>query len=1166
MRLIDEQLRYSATDLANFLACRHLTRLDLAAEHGLVEKLHTRDLGAEALARRGDEHEARVLAEFREQGWEVEGEHEPRYDFEGRATTTEEALRGGVDVMYHGVLLREDRLGLPDFLIRADLLGGGEGFEICDAKLARSAKARAVLQSAFYSRLLQEILGVELSNMHLALGNTERVSFRVKDFASYERQVDRLFRDFVEPEATFPPVDTYPEPVEHCAVCRWRQVCVDRRRADDDLSLVAGMTSWQRKALKVVGVATRRGFAALEELPRLHRVSKESMAKAHAQARLQVDGEDRGEWLWEFVEPERTEEGELTPDRGLLALPPPAEGDLFFDIEGARYYSEDGKEFGLQYLFGVVDSADLDAEGRPCYHSFWAFDRASEGSAFEEVVDFMAERLARSPSAHVYHYNHYEPTALDHLAELHVTREDVLRRLMGRFATREDELDNLLRHRVFIDLYRVVRQGIRASVESYSIKRLEPFYGFIRSVELADVNEQVLPFEMALDEGAASGDVEGRKLMEGYNEDDCRSTLALRGWLECRRADLDSKLPEELPRPLLPDVEEVQTDPEVRELREALMKDLPDEAERTPEQRARALIADLLEYHRRDVKPEWWRYFHLHGLTDEELLEEPDAIAGLVFDGTGEQVKKSTLYRYRFPAQEHGFRDGNSAEDPRSGNPWAIYEIDDASGVLTILRGPSKLDDPHPSALTKPSPQYGTKTHAESLRALARSVLGAGDDQWPRSPEFDLLLRRRPNADGRTEGSLRRQDEDGVVAGRRLALGLQDSCLPVQGPPGTGKTYMGARQILDLVREGKQVGITATSHAVICNLLDEIDDAARSEKLEIRIGQKRGDDDRWVNLVAADAGLVFKKNSAVRDALKAREVDVVGGTTWVWTHPELEATLDVLIVDEAGQMSLADVLACARAAKNVILLGDPMQLAQPSQGAHPPGADASALGHVLGDHDTMPDDRGLFIERTRRMHPDIHRFTSEVFYEGRLFGIDGLEQQTVLGDGRFSGAGLRTVDVEHEGNANASPEEAVEVVSVVRDVLGRQWRDKDGAEHDIGSADVLVVTPFNAQIREIEEALEAADLPRITVGTVDRFQGRQAPVVVYSMASSSPEEAPRGMEFLYDLHRLNVATSRAQCLAIVVASPNLVRVFGRAPRQMHLANALCRLREYAQEG
>jgi uncharacterized protein len=1163
MRLVENRLRYSASDLANFLACRHLTRLDVASAHGLVKKPRTRDLGAEALARRGEQHEARVLAGLRELGWHVEGTYVEGDDFEVRVAATEDALGRKVDVVYQGTLLRSDRLGISDFLIRADLLNGGEGYEVVDAKLARSAKAQAVLQSAFYSRLLEEILGIQPRNMYLALGDGERVSFRVKDFAAYERQIERLFRDFGKPEPIFPATDTYPEPAEQCAVCRWQSACVARRRADDDLSLVAGMTSRQRKGLKTAGIATRRGFAATDKPPHLPQLGKMSMSKAHAQARLQVRGEDQNEWLWEFVEPERKDEGALVPNRGLLALPEPIVGDLFFDIEGARYYSEDGKEFGLQYLFGIVDSADLDEKSQPRYHAFWAFDRAGERSAFQQIVDFIAERLAQHPGAHVYHYNHYEPTALDHLAELHLTREDVLRHLMGRFATHEDELDNLLRQQVFVDLYRVVRQGIRASVESYSIKRLEPFYEFIRRVELKEVNERSLLFELALDEGDAAGDISGQKLMQGYNEDDCRSTLALRDWLELRRGGLASKLAQELPRPTPPEIPEVQGDPDLRALRAALIQGLPDDTDRTPEQRAKALVADLLEFHRRDDKPKWWRYFHLsRDLSDEELFEEPDAVAGLTFEGTGEQVKKSTIYRYRFPAQEHGFSDGDSGEDPRSGNRWKIYEINDATGVVSILRGPSKLDEPHPPVLIELGPQHSKKTHAESLRTLAQRVLDLRNDEWPRSAAFDLLLRRRPNADGKSEGPLRLAGENGVTAGRRLASGLTDSCLPVQGPPGTGKTYMGARQIIDLVKQGKRVGVTANSHAVICNLLDEVDKSARSDHPDIRIGQKPpADDARWVNRAAADSDRLFEKNAAVSAALRAHEVDVVGGTTWVWTDPQLEASLDVLVVDEAGQMSLADVLACTRAAESIILLGDPMQLAHPSQGAHPPGADTSALGHILGDEDTLPDELGLFIERTRRMHPNICSFISEVFYEDRLLGIDGLERQGVVGKGRISGAGLRVVDVEHEGNANASPEEAAEVVALIQDLLGQHWRDKDGVEHQMGQADILVVTPFNAQIREIEEALRSTALTQVSVGTVDKFQGRQAPVVVYSMASSSSEEAPRGMEFLYDLHRLNVAVSRAMCLAIVVSNPNLAGVFCRTPNQMHLANALCRLRE-----
>jgi uncharacterized protein len=386
---------------------------------------------------------------------------------------------------------------------------------------------------------------------------------------------------------------------------------------------------------------------------------------------------------------------------------------------------------------------------------------------------------------------------------------------------------------------------------------------------------------------------------------------------------------------------------------------------------------------------------------------------------------------------------------------------------------------------------------------------------------------------------------------------LDGSWLGVQGPPGSGKTYLGAEVAVELVRRGQKVGVTANSHRVIGHLLDKIAERAAEHGVGVRIGQKAdaaGD-------CTSDAATPFAKYGEMLDALGAGEVNVIGGTAWLWSRPEFAGSVDVLIVDEAGQLALANTIAVSAGARNLVLLGDPQQLDQPLKGTHPPGAEASALGHVLAGESTMPPELGLFQERTRRLHPDLCRFTSEAFYQGRLASEEWLSRQDLAGPGRLTGTGVRFVPVVHDGNRSESPEEAAVVARLVRELVegAATWTDADGLDHALKWDDVLVVAPYNAQVAEIARALPAA-----RVGTVDKFQGQEAPVSIYSMATSSPEDAPRGMEFLYSLNRLNVATSRARCLAAVVASPALIRVRAQTPRQMRLANALCRLIEMAR--
>jgi hypothetical protein len=785
----------------------------------------------------------------------------------------------------------------------------------------------------------------------------------------------------------------------------------------------------------------------------------------------------------------------------------------------------------------------------------------AEQLAFERAIDLIAQRLERDPAIHVYHYAPYEPTALG--------------RLMGRHATRQEEVDRLMRGDILVDLYRVVRQGIRASVESYSIKRLEPLYGYEREVDLRDAGSSIVAFETWLETGGESGgDEETLERIERYNRDDVVSTWKLRDWLEARRTELEARLGEELPRPVVKDGDagEKLADwlEEVRGVEEALCAGVPDErAERTDEQQGRWLLAQLLEWHRREDKPGYWRYFHLLGdLTDEERREEPEPLAMLELVGVEDAGKRT--YRYRFPPQEHEIGERGGV-DPVSGRMFDDAKVDDERGeaVLRFKRG---WPIEHPRSLI-PKMVVETKEQKNSLLRIGKSVLEDGiEGEGPFRAARDLLLRRPPRIAGHPWGSpLRAEGLTASDAARWLVMRLDQSYLAIQGPPGSGKTWTGARMVLDLVAAGKRVGVTANSHKVIGKLLDDVIDAAKEDVRfgaeGVAVGQKpAGERDP-----TCSGARPLATNEAVRSALDAREVSVVGGTGWLWSHEKLAGSVDVLFIDEAGQFALANAIAVSPAAESLVLLGDPQQLDQPTQGTHPEGAERSALAHLLDDEAIMPPGLGLFMERTWRLHPDICRFTSEAFYKGQLEPHPDNVRQRLNGTGLLDGTGVRFLPVDHVAarNDTDSPEEAQIVADLVAQLLssGATWTDPKGDTATVRPEDILIVAPYNLHRRRIRAALDAQGglAARVPVGTVDKFQGQQAPISIYSMATSRPEDAPRGMEFLYSLNRLNVATSRARCVALVVASPALVRARAKTPRQMELANALCRLVEVAEE-
>ncbi|HUG42469.1 MAG TPA: TM0106 family RecB-like putative nuclease [Longimicrobiales bacterium] len=1169
MRAHASRLYFSATDLSSYLGCPHLTLLDRAVQRGeLGRPRKYEDPGLEVLKKRGEEHERSYLERLRAGGKRVAVVDEPpehlAHDawWERYAAASLAAMRAGADVVYQAALYDGTWVGKADFLVRVDTPSelGAWSYEVVDTKLAREAKGGALLQVLLYAELLAKAQGRPPERVHLALGGPEprEESFRVADYAAYFRSIRDRFLAHVGDGGPAGFV-VAPDPVAQCDLCSWRERCAGERRDVDHLSLVAGIGRRQRGALLEGGVATMAALAdlALPPDPPVEGVSAVALERVREQARLQVRGRREGRPVHELLVP-------IEAGQGLAALPAPSPGDLFFDLEGDPY----ALTHGLEYLFGFVDAAGE-------YTGWWALDRASEKAVFERFVDLVIERLDRWPALHVHHFGIYEDTAL--------------KKLMGRHATREAEVDRLLRGGVLVDLHRVVKGGLRASVESYSIKKLEPHYGYAREVELRAASSALGHFEAWLELGRGDDDPSSADALlaaiHGYNRDDCVSTLRLRDWLEGLRDEAGRLTGEPVPRPAPEDGDMDEAFAKRREevgaRMDALLAGVPaDPAARTAEEHARWLLAQLLEFHRRENKATWWEYYRCLDLGEDEMVEDRSTLGGLVYEGVVGTVRRSEIHRYRFPTQEHGVRSGG-ARDPATGKSAGdVWEVDAAAGAIDLKRGRGSAV-PHPRSLI-PYDMIPDRDLRESLLRLADSVLAHGfGPASPHPAALDLLLARPPRV-GQPEGAgpegagLKGSEETTLDAARRLALRLDRTVLPIQGPPGAGKTYTGARMIVRALAEGKRVGITATSHKVISNLLAEVCAAARKEGVAVE-GIQKADEGQWCGAgEIAAAG----KAEAVRDALSSGAARLAAGTAWLWAREDMAGSVDLLFVDEAGQYSLANALAVAPAGGSLVLLGDPRQLEQPQQGVHPEGADVSALDHLLRGEATVPPERGLFLAHTYRLHPDICAFTSEIFYQGRLESRPGLESQAVRtaggapgsaggapgsvggAAGVLNGSGLRLVPVSHAGNQSESVEEADVVASLVARALdGGVWTDDQGAGKALGLDDILVVAPYNAQVKTIAERLPAG----ARVGTVDRFQGQQAPIVIYSMATSTPDDAPRGMLFLYSPNRLNVATSRAKCLAVVVASPALFAPECRTPEQMRLANAFCRFRELAAE-
>ena len=1101
-----------------WLECAHFLSLRNEADAGRLT-LSPRPMGslADLLVDKGAAHERDCLMDYMNQGksvYQVPGRN-PDESFANWVRRIGDPMANGHDVIYQMPLLHDGIRGIADFLVRVvDPDDGHVSYEPIDAKLTRTdGKPGHVLQLCFYADALEALHGTAPRNMHLWLGSGAVETLRVEQFRPYWRRLRSQLAYLLERDDGV--VDTEPLPCDHCDYCEFNEICDARWRAEDSLVFVANIRAPEREALVTNGVRTIVELAGRRDA--VESMHEENLQRLRRQASLQVATRTQGGPVPAFAVVEPTDDPVF--GHGFELMPEPDVGDVFFDFEGHPFWTA---QHDLFFLSGLYYQRD----GEWTYDARWAHDLDAQRTMIKELVEFFAHRRRRYPKMHVYHYNPTERSSLERLT---------------RGTDTESLFTTLVETGLFVDLYMVAKNAVQVGTESYGLKYLERLSGFERHGGIEQGAGAVVEYEQYM----TTHDARLLDEIARYNEDDVAATLALRDWLvEQRPTDLewrDAQVERE--------DTSVDTDAIVERLRE--LDDGPG-----------ALVADLLNYWRRERTASTEPKFAQAMSEFTTLYDDPDFIANLSFVRFDEAVSRGAEVRnaiYRWPVQAVSplFADPKKRSILFTGvgverGYGYVPSIDLERRELALRWRDHYDDDMSPSVVTvddyvSPREKPGELVH------IANQILDPSPDDPIRRVALSLLTGESPRfADGAGPSNGTFDDDlDEILS---WVGALDESYVAIQGPPGTGKTYSGSHIIHHLITSGKRVGITAMSHAAIDNLLDAahqvfVDKGDLALLKAVRRSEK-----------PKSGALEGVKYSNRNGDVESDEFNLVAGTTWLWARPGMRAfPVDVLIVDEAGQLALADAVVSTNAARNLILLGDPLQLSQVSQAEHPNGSGASVLEHILGEHATIPATKGVFIEESRRMHPDVCHFISRQIYEGRLSSHSSCADQSTA-----FGTGLRWIEAHHSERSTESHEEADLVHETITAMIGTPWVDNTKTTRMLRDEDFMVVAPYNDQVRLLQRRFESDPRLRgVQIGTVDKFQGREAPVVFFTMTTSSGEDMPRGPEFLFSRNRLNVAVSRARCLAFLVCTEALLNARARTIDEMRLIGTLSAFVEYA---
>ena len=1088
-------------NLVTFLSCHYATILNIKKVRGEL-KANNNNNASRLFAQKGLEHERHYLDTLKKDGRNII-EISKDLSFEKRIIQTNNAIKKGIEIIYQGVLYNKLWRGNADFLIKCNTASrlGNYSYEVLDTKLSKKAEVKHIIQLCMYSDLLNPIQGNVAKKIHLYLGNNQQYSFNIIDYIYYYNYTKEKFLKFIKSNHH----NLYPEPCYHCRVCEWKNYCTEKWKKDDHLSLVANITNAQRKKLNKCDISTIEELARTEKKIMIPNLNREVFLRLRDQAILQHYKAITGKNKYHIISQSK--------GKGFERMPRIDQGDLFFDMEGDPFYPE-----GLEYLFGIYYKED----SRAIFKAYWAHDHREEKQSFIQFIDFLKSHFAKYPDAYIYHYNHYEITSL--------------KRLSCKYTVCEEQLDNLLRQKRFIDLYIVIRESVRISEPGYSIKNLEVFYMNKRDDNVSTAVESIITYN----KWRETKKKELLKEIASYNEVDCISTYLLRNWLVTLKPKESYwfKATENDKNINKVEKQEKHSEKQYNEYKKKLENILLTDEKKN--------LLHLLEFHNREAKIQWWNVFDRQNKYESELIEDTDCLGGLEIIAKPYKKNRSFIYFYKYPEQDTKLKKGSRVFDTET-MKWIgdIIDINKTDRYVKIRRSIANDKLPHKLSVGPGGPVNSNLLRSAMYRVADRMIQKENINNCI----SDLLTRSIPRIKGKNPG-------DAIITSHNLynelmkaISNMNNSYLFIQGPPGTGKTYISSHVIVNLMKEGKKIGITSNSHKVIHNLLSRIESVAQEQKFSF-LGVKKVSSN---NKETYFYGL-FTTNETKCENISLKS-NLFAGTAWLFAHEHFSERLDYLFIDEAGQVPLANVIAMATSTYNLILIGDQMQLSQPIKGVHPEGAGLSVLDYLLGDQSTIPVEKGIFLSQTRRLRHSICQFISESFYDCRLITHrDTLNKTLTLKNCNLPNEGIKFIDAKHEGCYQKSVEEGNIIYNLYNQLLGQKIQENK-TTRKITRNDILVMSPYNVQVNYLRSLLSK----NAKVGTIDIFQGQEAPLVIISMVTSNEECLPKNIEFLYSKNRLNVAISRAECLAIIVANPRLLEVPCKTIDQMRMVNTLCKV-------